>query len=228
MAKITVSAKEILADIKAGMDNTALMKKYGLSDKGLQSVLKKLVDAGVLKQGELEKRPSEPEKADEYVWKCSQCGKPQPKPFDQCPECGAGEKTPTPGSDHKEKNERPKVKTTLEVPDEAFLADVKAGMTYSALMEKWELSETSMKEVFKRLLDIEVLKKEELEKRTIPPLTEQLMKACFLGNVAVVKLLLDKGADINAKSENGGTVLMFASYQGHQEVVDLLKAHGAK
>ena len=46
MAKITVSAKEILADIKAGMDDTTLMQKYGLSDKGLQSIFKKLVDAG--------------------------------------------------------------------------------------------------------------------------------------------------------------------------------------
>ena len=56
MAKITVSANEILADIKADMDDTGLMQKYGLSDKGLRSVLKKLVDEGVLKQGELDKR----------------------------------------------------------------------------------------------------------------------------------------------------------------------------
>ena len=50
MAKKTINAKEILADIKAGMDNAALMEKYQLSEKGLQSLFKKLTDAGVLKR----------------------------------------------------------------------------------------------------------------------------------------------------------------------------------
>jgi len=36
MAKKTIIAKEILADLKAGMNNTAIMEKYGLSEKGLQ------------------------------------------------------------------------------------------------------------------------------------------------------------------------------------------------
>jgi hypothetical protein len=44
MAKRTINAKEILADIKAGMDNAALMEKYHLTDKSLQSVFKKLTD----------------------------------------------------------------------------------------------------------------------------------------------------------------------------------------
>ena len=35
MTKRTVNAKEILADIKAGMKNHALMEKYQLSEKGL-------------------------------------------------------------------------------------------------------------------------------------------------------------------------------------------------
>jgi len=50
MAKRTFSAKEILTDIKTGMDDSALMEKYGLSEKGLQSLCKKFTDAGVLKQ----------------------------------------------------------------------------------------------------------------------------------------------------------------------------------
>ena len=55
MPKITISAKEILADIKAGLGNAALMEKYRLSEKGLQSLFKKLVDSGRLNQGELER-----------------------------------------------------------------------------------------------------------------------------------------------------------------------------
>jgi len=63
MDKKTINAKEILADIKAGMNDAALMEKYGLSEKGLQSLYKKLTDAGLLKHRELEHRTSEPEKA---------------------------------------------------------------------------------------------------------------------------------------------------------------------
>ncbi|MGO9572349.1 MAG: hypothetical protein ACLP5H_32945 [Desulfomonilaceae bacterium] len=50
MPKRTINVKEILADIKAGMDDSALMEKYGISEKGLNKVFKKLTDAGVLKQ----------------------------------------------------------------------------------------------------------------------------------------------------------------------------------
>ena len=56
MAKITVNAKKILADIKAGMDNATPMEKYKLSEKGLQSLFNKLTDAGVLENSELDKQ----------------------------------------------------------------------------------------------------------------------------------------------------------------------------
>ena len=48
MAKISASAKKIVADVKAGMDDSAFMEKYQLSDNGLRCVIKKLLDSGVL------------------------------------------------------------------------------------------------------------------------------------------------------------------------------------
>src|SRR5271157_3543382 len=54
--KKTVSAKQVLADIKGGMSDDEIMKKYVLSAKGLQSVLSKMVAVGLLKQSELEAR----------------------------------------------------------------------------------------------------------------------------------------------------------------------------
>jgi hypothetical protein len=89
MAKRTVDAKEILADIKAGMDSPALMEKYQLSEKGLQSLFTKLKDAGVLKpkKGGPEKTKSAPEEAVSGTWKCPICGNPQSTQFNQCPQC---------------------------------------------------------------------------------------------------------------------------------------------
>lgn len=49
MKKPRISAKEAVKDIRAGMNDIALMKKYGLSAKGLKSLLKKLGQAGIIK-----------------------------------------------------------------------------------------------------------------------------------------------------------------------------------
>ncbi len=89
MAKKTLNAKEVLDDIKAGMDEAALMEKYQLSEKGLQSLLKKLMDAGVLKPKKrgLKKTSSAPEKAVASAWKCPICGNPQTTQYNKCPEC---------------------------------------------------------------------------------------------------------------------------------------------
>jgi hypothetical protein len=43
----------------------------------------------------------------------------------------------------------------------------------------------------------------------------------------VVRALLDAKADVNAKAENGGTALIMASKNGHQEVVQLLNGRAA-
>ena len=87
MEKRIVNAKQALDDIKAGMDDAALMGKYQLSEKGLQSLFKKLVEGGVLKQEEVEKRTPLPEKAVVSTWKCPICGNPQNTQYDKCPEC---------------------------------------------------------------------------------------------------------------------------------------------
>jgi ankyrin repeat protein len=44
----------------------------------------------------------------------------------------------------------------------------------------------------------------------------------------VVKLLLEKGAEVNAKDSDGWTALKRAQKRGDTQIVELLKAHGAK
>lgn len=47
------------------------------------------------------------------------------------------------------------------------------------------------------------------------------------GDAAAVMAMLDKGADVNAKSDYGATALSFAADKGHVEVVKVLLAHKA-
>ena len=87
MAKPTVNAKEVLEDIRAGMDNAALGEKYKLSEAGLESLFKKLVKAGLLKQSDMDKRfPGQAPGA--IAWKCPACGATSPQVWDSCPRCG--------------------------------------------------------------------------------------------------------------------------------------------
>lgn len=55
-----------------------------------------------------------------------------------------------------------------------------------------------------------------------------LMTAAYEGHLDMVRLLLDKGANINRTTANWGSALSLAESRGYREVVELLKAAGAK
>ncbi|MYC72281.1 MAG: ankyrin repeat domain-containing protein [Gemmatimonadetes bacterium] len=53
------------------------------------------------------------------------------------------------------------------------------------------------------------------------------MLATREGHVEAVGLLVEKGADVNARTSGGFTASMWAKREGHQEVIDLLEAASA-
>ncbi|MEW6531416.1 MAG: response regulator [Thermodesulfobacteriota bacterium] len=57
--KPVISAKDAAQSIKSGMGDSSLMKRYGISAKGLRSLFRKLVASGVVEQSQLDKRMSE-------------------------------------------------------------------------------------------------------------------------------------------------------------------------
>jgi uncharacterized protein YjbI with pentapeptide repeats len=56
--KLLIGAEEALNCIKSGMSDTALMRKYRLSNKGLESLFRKLLRAKLISQSELDERVS--------------------------------------------------------------------------------------------------------------------------------------------------------------------------
>ena len=51
--------------------------------------------------------------------------------------------------------------------------------------------------------------------------------ACFAGHLSVAQLLISQGAQVNARSIDGGTPLCAACSIGNQELVELLITNGA-
>jgi len=62
---------------------------------------------------------------------------------------------------------------------------------------------------------------------TAGELEDKLIKAAQEGHADVVRALLDKGADVNAKRRDGWTALMIAANNGHADVVHALLDKGA-
>jgi len=63
--------------------------------------------------------------------------------------------------------------------------------------------------------------------QTQPPAAQALHLAARTGDAAEVTRLLASGVDVNARDELGSTPLLDASWEGHEDVVQLLIAHGA-
>jgi ankyrin repeat protein len=55
-----------------------------------------------------------------------------------------------------------------------------------------------------------------------------LHSAAEEGHKDLVELLITKGANVNAKDEDGVTPLQYAKIEGHTGIVELLRKHGAK
>ncbi|NPA17238.1 MAG: ankyrin repeat domain-containing protein [Aquificae bacterium] len=56
---------------------------------------------------------------------------------------------------------------------------------------------------------------------------KMLIVASQLGDIDRVRLAIAKGADINARDENGGTALHWAVFYEYGDIVKLLLMHGA-
>ncbi len=56
MERLQIRKRDILADIRAGLDDADIMAKYGLTAKGLAGVFSKLVKADLITQAELDRR----------------------------------------------------------------------------------------------------------------------------------------------------------------------------
>ena len=80
MSNGKIPAKELIEDIRKGLDDGALMAKYQLSLHVLQRLFKQLIDRGFIRQEDIEQRL--------HVLTCPACRWSSQEVFEACPRCG--------------------------------------------------------------------------------------------------------------------------------------------
>jgi hypothetical protein len=75
-----ISAKDLIEDIREGLDDAALMAQYKVSLHVLQGLFKQLVERGLVRQEDLEQRSQ--------GFTCPACRWSSQEPFKECPRCG--------------------------------------------------------------------------------------------------------------------------------------------
>jgi ribosomal protein L37AE/L43A len=83
-----ISAKAFVTDLRAGMDDRALMLKHQLSENGLGRVLDRLVQAGILQESEIRDLKNSQEAQRDQLFECPACKKWHVEAFTECPHCG--------------------------------------------------------------------------------------------------------------------------------------------
>jgi hypothetical protein len=84
----SINARQAVRDIEAGLPDHVLMEKYRLSERGLRSLIEKLVAAGLLRPDEHVRTADPSASLSPPGWKCPACGKPRSAAVEECPDCG--------------------------------------------------------------------------------------------------------------------------------------------
>jgi hypothetical protein len=151
MAKPSINAKAVLKDIKSGMSKADLMEKYKLSPKGLESLYKKLVEAGLIQTGKGGSGPGAADATQKRRASRPAQTSPKPSPAEPTtrPKQGAGASRPRP----KPKPAAPQVSELAE----AVAEDINAGMHDNQILQRHEISPGQFREIKEELVQAGLL-----------------------------------------------------------------------
>ncbi|HMK33759.1 MAG TPA: zinc ribbon domain-containing protein [Desulfomonilaceae bacterium] len=146
MPKPVIDALDALLSIRSGMSDTELMEKYNVSAKGLQSLLTKLVSAGVLEPSDLEERASHSRDS-----------------------LSIFQETRSSSGNHV-------VKTTAQLLAKQAAHDIRSGMADAELMDKYRVSARGLQKLFRELRETGAVDRHDLERRTSTDETVDLIE----------------------------------------------------
>jgi uncharacterized protein (DUF433 family) len=150
-----IDAKNVLADIKAGMSDSALMEKYNLSAKGLADLFRKLASIGSIRWlnakdilNDIKEGMSDASLIEKY--RLSWTG--LESLFSELIKAGVS----VPSRDLA----RTRIKRKISRPQ--IVHDIRSGMTEAQLMEKYDLSSWGIQKVLAKLLPVGAITWEEM------------------------------------------------------------------
>lgn len=145
MSKRKISAKEAVADIRSGMDDPALMKKYNLPPDGLQSLFDKLVIAGFIDLSEMERRLR------------GFLGTVVISEYD----------LPAQEDEMTDSHRGPDLKSPPRIHAQQAARDIRLGLSDATLIEKYRLTPKGLKSLTDKLIAAGLITREELGRRDL-------------------------------------------------------------
>jgi ankyrin repeat protein len=184
---LDLSVKELVTDIRAGLDQENLTEKFALTGEELHSVCDKLVQMGLLDSCDLEQRPA---------WIAEPLA---------LAEASEGHTTFLPD--------------LLPIEPEKCELPVVLPYFSNSVLPKLRRDARELK----RLLD-QGMDPNARDRHLRRP---ALIWAAGYGNIETVTVLVERGADVHATGKDGKTALHFAKSKNHPGVRDLLLSRGA-
>jgi hypothetical protein len=209
-----LNARDVLSLLRSGVDDQALMKKFHLSPKGLQSLFKKMVLAGLISEDELKARVGKGPVDLEDMEADIRAG------LDDSALCKKYGVSP------------PELEKIYERLVESGAMDVAEFYERISLAEaalRAQESESQVQEA-PEAIPPRPARAAQANGDTpggTPRVLRLMFQAVQEGRPDKVKVFLGTGCDINAKDEFGDTALILAADRGHASIVQLLLENGA-
>jgi uncharacterized protein len=222
MPKPKLNAREITRDIRSGLDDAGLMKKYALSAPELLNLFNKLVQSGLMTHQEMDERTPAFERTVEIKYDFVK----ELEDMDKAPVVAKEDKTeakpPPPPLE-----EDPIIEAGKNGNIRALEARIKAGAPVN-YRGKWGMTPLIWAAAKGHVPAAKYLisKGAQVNIRANNRSTA-LMWACFGGHYDAVELLIRMGAEVNAQSNQGRTALMSVCFKGNIKIAELLLAKGA-
>lgn len=255
MKKRVIHTGEIIRDIRSGMSDTDLGQKYRVTPKGLQFILTRLSELGLVSDLELYERTSLSESDvsrafsnSDTIYKCPVCGKRVPPSVDECPSCEAvtenfQEKISLQIDDVGELEEPVEISPTEQrgvKSDEVILPECCSDSEIFEVPElHMDFKNPSSEDFSPGRTDFTEKINDSRYPQTVSmkpcPFVgpakcrkaNELSKAAGKGQIGLVRRLLSNGYHVDSRSKYGNTPLMRACFKGHLDVARLLIESGS-
>jgi uncharacterized protein len=222
MPKPKLNAREITRDIRSGLDDAGLMKKYLLSAPDLLNLFNKLVQAGLMTQSEMDERTPAYERTVEITYDFLKDLQDADKKPIVTKKTESAPKTSLPTGE-----EDPIIEAARNGNIRALEACMTAGTSVN-YRGKWGMTPLMWAAAKGHVPAVgRLISKGAQVNGRANNRSTALMWACFGGHYDVAELLIRMGAEVNAQSNQGRTALMSVCFKGHQKIAELLLAKGA-